>query len=91
MLVAWVLSLLINVGMWCERFVIIALSLQRGHLPSMWHGYSPTIVDWGLLGGTIGLFSLLFVMFLRWVPVIPTSEVRELNHELARERQREAA
>jgi Ni/Fe-hydrogenase subunit HybB-like protein len=90
-LVAWVLSLLINVGMWCERFVIIALSLQRGHLPSMWHGYSPTIVDWGLLGGTIGLFSFLFVLFLRWLPVIPTSEVRELNHELARERQREAA
>jgi molybdopterin-containing oxidoreductase family membrane subunit len=90
-LVAWVLSLLINVGMWCERFVIIALSLQRGHLPSMWHSYRPTVVDWGLLGGTIGLFSLLFVLFLRWVPVIPTSEVRELNHEISHERKREAA
>jgi Ni/Fe-hydrogenase subunit HybB-like protein len=89
--VAWVLSVLINVGMWCERFVIIALSLQRGHLPSMWHGYAPTVVDWGLLGGTIGLFSLLFVLFLRWVPVIPAAEVRELNHELARQRAREAA
>ncbi|HXT95546.1 MAG TPA: NrfD/PsrC family molybdoenzyme membrane anchor subunit [Polyangia bacterium] len=89
--VAWVLSLLINVGMWCERFVIIALSLQRGHLPSMWHAYAPTIVDWGILAGTIGLFSLLYVLFLRWVPIVPTSEVRELNHELARERKREAA
>jgi Ni/Fe-hydrogenase subunit HybB-like protein len=89
--VAWVLSLLINVGMWCERFVIIALSLQSGHLPSMWHAYAPTVVDWGILAGTIGLFSLLFVLFLRWVPVIPTAEVRELNHELARERKREAA
>jgi Ni/Fe-hydrogenase subunit HybB-like protein len=88
-LVAWTLSLLINVGMWCERFVIITMSLQRGDMPSMWHAYAPTIVDWGILLGSIGFFSLLFVLFLRWVPIIPTSEVRELNHELARERRRE--
>src|SRR5581483_593022 len=41
-MVAWILSLLINLGMWCERFAIIVLSLQQGHLPSMWHAYSPT-------------------------------------------------
>ena len=82
---AWVLSLLINVGMWSERFVVIVLSLQRGHLPSMWHAYSPTVVDWGILGGTLGFFFLLFVLFLRWVPVIPASEVRELNRELREE------
>jgi molybdopterin-containing oxidoreductase family membrane subunit len=87
-LLAWALALLINVGMWCERFVIIVLSLQRAHLPSMWHGYSPTYVDWGILLGTLGFFGLLFLAFLRWVPVIPTAEVRELNHELARERAR---
>ncbi len=59
--------------MWCERFSIIVLSLQRGHLPSMWHAYRPTFVDWGILLGTIGFFGLLFLLFLRWVPVIPTS------------------
>jgi Ni/Fe-hydrogenase subunit HybB-like protein len=89
-LIAWGLSLLINVGMWCERFSIIVLSLQRGHLPSMWHAYSPTFVDWGILLGTFGFFGLLFVLFLRWMPVIPTSEVRELSHELERESAREA-
>jgi molybdopterin-containing oxidoreductase family membrane subunit len=85
---AWVLSLLINLGMWTERFSIIVLSLQRGHLPSMWHAYHPTFVDWGILLGTLGFFALLFLGFLRWIPVIPTSEVRELNHELAHERAR---
>jgi Ni/Fe-hydrogenase subunit HybB-like protein len=83
--IAWVLSLVINVGMWCERFVIIVLSLQRGHLPSMWHAYRPTFVDWGILLGTLGFFLLLFVLFLRWVPVVPVTEVRELNRELAEE------
>jgi molybdopterin-containing oxidoreductase family membrane subunit len=87
-LIAWVLSLLINVGMWCERFVIIVLSLQRAHLPSEWRAYGPTYVDWGILLGTFGFFGLLFLGFLRWFPIIPTSEVRELNHELAHERDR---
>ncbi|HEY8926698.1 MAG TPA: NrfD/PsrC family molybdoenzyme membrane anchor subunit [Polyangia bacterium] len=87
---AWLLSLLINVGMWSERFVIIVLSLQRGHLPSMWHAYRPTFVDWGILLGTLGFFGLLFTLFLRWVPVIPTAEVRELNHVLHEERRRQA-
>jgi Ni/Fe-hydrogenase subunit HybB-like protein len=84
--IAWVLSIVINIGMWCERFSIIVLSLQRGHLPSMWHAYHPTFVDWGILFGTIAFFALLYLGFLRWFPVVPTSEVRELNHTLARER-----
>jgi molybdopterin-containing oxidoreductase family membrane subunit len=88
---AWVLSLLINVGMWCERFTIIVLSLQRAHVPSMWHAYHPTFVDWGILIGTLGFFSLLFLAFLRWVPVIPAMEVRELRHELAEESARREA
>jgi molybdopterin-containing oxidoreductase family membrane subunit len=90
-LVSWVLALLINVGMWCERFVIIVLSLQRAHLPSEWRAYSPTYVDWGILLGTLGFFGLLFLGFLRWFPIIPTSEMRELNHELAHERARGVA
>ncbi|MFL5304932.1 MAG: NrfD/PsrC family molybdoenzyme membrane anchor subunit [Polyangia bacterium] len=83
--IAWVLSLVINVGMWCERFMLIVLSLERNHLPSMWHGYHPTFVDWGILFGTLAFFGLLYLGFLRWVPVVPTSEVRELNHTLDRE------
>jgi molybdopterin-containing oxidoreductase family membrane subunit len=90
-LCAWVLALLINVGMWCERFVIIVLSLQRAHLPSEWRAYGPTYVDWGILLGTFGFFGLLFLGFLRWFPIIPTSEMRELNHELAHERTRGVA
>jgi molybdopterin-containing oxidoreductase family membrane subunit len=67
-------------GMWCERFIIIAGSLNRSFLPSSWHAYAPTLVDWGLLLGSIGLFALLFLTFLRWVPAIPVSEMQELQH-----------
>ena len=69
------LSLLINVGMWSERFTIIVLSLQREYLPSTWHSYSPTWSTGGSSAGPSGFFSLLFMLFLRWVPFIPTSEV----------------
>jgi molybdopterin-containing oxidoreductase family membrane subunit len=76
--------------MWCERFVIIVLSLQRAHLPSMWHAYSPTYVDWGILIGTLGFFALLFLGFLRWFPIVPTTELRELNHQLEQDAARAA-
>lgn len=82
-LAAWIISILVNVGMWSERFTIIVLSLQRDFLPSAWHEYAPTIVDWSILVGTIGFFLFLFVLFLRWVPAISIAEVKELNHELS--------
>jgi Ni/Fe-hydrogenase subunit HybB-like protein len=78
----WIISLFVNVGMWTERFVIIVQSLQREYLPSKWHGYTPTCVDWSILLGTGGFFMLLFLLFLRFFPFIPVSEVKELNHEL---------
>ncbi len=78
----WVVSIFVNVGMWTERFVIIVQSLQREYLPSKWHGYSPTYVDWAIFAGTGGFFLLLFLLFLRFFPFIPVSEVKELNHEL---------
>ena len=81
--VLFVLSILINVGMWCERFVIIVQSLQREYLPSQWAGYSPTWVDLGILAGTLGFFLLLFLLFLRFVPFIATAEMKELRAELA--------
>jgi len=78
-------SILINIGMWSERFVIIVLSLQREFLPSMWATYAPTWVDLGILSGTIGFFSLLFLLFLRFLPFVSVVEMKELRHELAGE------
>jgi molybdopterin-containing oxidoreductase family membrane subunit len=89
--VVWLLSLLINVGMWSERFSIIVLSLQRDFLPSSWHAYAPTLVDWGILSGTLGFFTLLFMLFLRFVPFIPVQEVKELAATLREDRAHEAA
>lgn len=78
-------SVLIWAGMWCERFVIIVGSLNRDFLPSSWHLYAPTWVDWSLLLGSIGLFAFLFLAFLRWVPFIPVSELKKLRFELRHE------
>ena len=75
-------SILINVGMWAERFVIIAVSLTRDFVPSSWANYAPTWVDWGLLGGSICTFGALFLLFLRFLPAIPVFEVKELRREL---------
>ena len=81
----WVISILVNIGMWSERFVIVVMSLQRDHLPSAWRAYSPTWVDISLFAGTIGFFLLLFMVFLRLVPFIPLAEVKELKHEIEEE------
>jgi len=83
LLIMWVVALLVNVGMWCERFTIIATSLHRDFLPSKWELYAPTWVDWSIYIGTIGLFSTLFLLFLKFVPAVAITEVKELRHELA--------
>jgi molybdopterin-containing oxidoreductase family membrane subunit len=83
--IMWVVSILINVGMWSERFVIIVQSLHRDFLPSQWHLYGPTWVDWSILFGSMGLFLTLFLLFLRYVPAVPISELKELNSEMAAE------
>jgi molybdopterin-containing oxidoreductase family membrane subunit len=83
--VLWIISIFVNVGMWAERFVIIVLSLQRDFLPSAWHAYAPTWVDWSIFAGTFGFFMLLFMLFLRLFPFIPVAEVKELRHELEKE------
>jgi Ni/Fe-hydrogenase subunit HybB-like protein len=79
----WVTSILINVGMWCERFNIVVTSLHRDFVPSKWENYAPTWVDICLFIGTIGLFSTLFLLFLKFVPAVALTEVKELRHELA--------
>jgi Ni/Fe-hydrogenase subunit HybB-like protein len=74
----WVISVVINVGMWLERFVIIVISLHRDFLPSSWGWFRPTIWDWGLFIGTLGFFCLMMFLFIRVLPMISVFELREL-------------
>jgi molybdopterin-containing oxidoreductase family membrane subunit len=74
----FILSLFVNVGMWLERFVIIVVSLHRDFLPSSWAMYAPTRWDWAMFTGTIGLFLSLFFLFVRLLPAISIFEVRML-------------
>ena len=66
------------VGMWLERYMFTISSLHRNYMPSMWGDYYPTLWDWAALAGTIGLFLTLFFLFLRFVPIVSMSEVREI-------------
>ncbi len=74
----FIISLVVSVGMWLERFVIIVTSLHRDFLPSSWGMYSPTIFDLSMFLGTIGLFFALIFLFVRMLPVISIFEVRTL-------------
>lgn len=80
--VVWLVSLVVDAGMWVERFTIIVPSLAHDFLPKSWHGYSPTWVDLSLLGGSMCFFGLLFLLFLKFIPPVSMSEVKELHHEL---------
>ena len=82
----FIIALFINVGMWLERLVIISISLHRDYLPSSWAMYYPTKWDWLLYLGSFGLFLTLLMLFLRMLPSISMSEVRELLHETKEER-----
>jgi molybdopterin-containing oxidoreductase family membrane subunit len=70
------ISILVNVGMWFERFVIIVTSLQRDFLPSTWSEYVPTLVEIATLVGSFGLFFTCFLLFCRFLPVISMAEVK---------------
>lgn len=76
--VSWVLSIVVNIGMWFERFVIIVTSLHRDFLPSSWAMFYPTWVDVGVFVGSIGLFFTLFLLFLRVLPAVAIAEVKLL-------------
>jgi molybdopterin-containing oxidoreductase family membrane subunit len=77
----FILSLVINVGMWLERFVIVVVSLHRDYLPSSWDMYIPTFWDWSTYIGTIGLFATLMFLFIRFLPMISIFEMREMVEE----------
>jgi Ni/Fe-hydrogenase subunit HybB-like protein len=72
----FLIAALVNIGMWFERFVIVATSLTREHLPSSWKMFYPTGPDFLLLVGGFGLFASLFLLFVRFLPVIALSEVK---------------
>ncbi len=74
--VLFVASILINVGMWFERFVIVISSLANDFLPSSWDYFSPTWVDVGMLIGSFGLFFALFLLFIKFLPIVAISEVK---------------
>lgn len=69
-------ALAVTVGMWFERFVIIIISLHQDFLPSSWGDFMPTVVDFGILLGSFGLFFTLVLLFARLLPVIATSEMK---------------
>src|SRR5512146_155816 len=70
------ISLLVNVGMWFERFVIIVTSLHRDFLPANWSSYSPTVIEIATLLGSFGLFFTCFLLFCRFLPVVAVAEVK---------------
>jgi Ni/Fe-hydrogenase subunit HybB-like protein len=78
--VVFCIALVVNVGMWLERFVIVVTSLTRDFVPSSWGMYYPTIWDWSTYAGTIGLFLCLMFLFIRGVPAISIFEMREVVH-----------
>jgi molybdopterin-containing oxidoreductase family membrane subunit len=80
----FVLSLVINCGMWMERFLIVVTSLHRDYLPSAWGMFYPTRWDWITLFGSIALFVWLFLLFVRFLPAISIAEMRELVRESAK-------
>jgi molybdopterin-containing oxidoreductase family membrane subunit len=76
--VLFIIALIVNTGMWLERFVIVVTSLHRDFLPSAWGMYMPTVWDWATFIGTIGLFLTLLFLFLRLLPMISIAEMRAI-------------
>ncbi|MGE0562139.1 MAG: NrfD/PsrC family molybdoenzyme membrane anchor subunit [Flavobacteriales bacterium] len=72
------MSIIVNIGMWFERFVIIVTSVHRDYLPSSWSMFYPTWVDIGVYIGTIGIFSVFYLLFLKYFPVLAFNEVKTI-------------
>lgn len=80
-IVLWIISILVNVGMWLERFIIVITSLSQDYVPAAWEHYTPTFWDWSTYLGTIGVFFCLLFLFVRVLPAIAISEMQELAYE----------
>jgi molybdopterin-containing oxidoreductase family membrane subunit len=75
------ISLLLNIGMWLERILIILMTLTHGHLPSRWTFFVPTAWDWLFLFAPLGFFAFMFLCLVRLVPVASMHEMRKLVYE----------
>lgn len=75
----FLISIVVNIGMWFERFVIVCTSLANDFLPSSWGYYSPTIVDIFTFFGTFGFFSMLFLLFIRFLPMMAIAEIKAVT------------
>jgi molybdopterin-containing oxidoreductase family membrane subunit len=84
----FIIAIIVNVGMWLERFIIVITSLHRDFLPSSWGMYAPTVWDWATLFGSIGLFFAMLFLFIRFLPMISIFEMRSLLPEVERAEQR---
>jgi molybdopterin-containing oxidoreductase family membrane subunit len=76
LVVMFIVSIFVNIGMWFERFVIVVTSLSADFTPSAWGYYWPTWVDWGTYLGSMGLFMTLFLLFCRYLPMVAIAEVK---------------
>jgi molybdopterin-containing oxidoreductase family membrane subunit len=74
------ICIVVNIGMWLERYIIVVTSLHRDFLPSSWDQYAGTRWDWMLYLGTFGFFFFALMLFVRWIPMLPIFEVREIVH-----------
>jgi molybdopterin-containing oxidoreductase family membrane subunit len=77
----FILSLLINVGMWFERFVIIITSVAHDFIPHAWGFYTPTLIEIGIMIGSFSLFFILFVLFVKHMPSMSMTELKETIHQ----------
>jgi molybdopterin-containing oxidoreductase family membrane subunit len=78
LIATFILAIVVNIGMWFERFVIIVTSIHRDYLPSSWSMFYPTWVDIGIFVGTIGIFLFLFLLFARYFPVLALNELKSI-------------
>ena len=81
LVILFVISLVVNTGMFLERFMIIVISLTRDYMPSAWGNFIPTQWDWGIMIGSMGFFLVMMFIFVRALPMISIFEVRELLHD----------
>ncbi len=75
-IILFIVSIIINIGMWFERYIILISSLAEDFLPSSWTGYTPTLVDIGIFAGTFGIFISGMLLFIRYIPIIAINEVK---------------
>ncbi|MBS1652505.1 MAG: polysulfide reductase NrfD [Bacteroidetes bacterium] len=87
----FILSIVVNIGMWFERFVIIVPTLCRTFLPSTWNTFTPSFIDIGIFVGTIGMFGMLFLLFSRFFPVIAQAEIKTILKSSGEQQKKDAA